>query len=92
MSGLKSFFDELDTDAKFNAWKGSMIKKLSYLKDIIPEGEEGSLLYIEETINFIDNLTHVSSDYASYNPDDTNKQIIMERLKTCNSLYRKFGN
>lgn len=88
---LNSFFENLDSDVKFDVWKNSMTKKLYSLKDFIPLNEKETLLYIEETINLIENLTHLSNAYAAHYPDNTNKKLIIERLKKCNSFYVKFG-
>lgn len=88
---LNSFFENLDSDVKFDVWKSSITKKLYSLKGIIPEEEKGLLLYIEETINLIENLVHLSNAYAVHYPDQTNKKLIIERLKKCNSFYIKFG-
>jgi len=88
---LNSFFENLDSDVKFDAWKNSIVRKLHSLKDFIPSNEEQTLLYIEETINLIENLVHLSNAYAVHYPDQTNKKLIIERLKKCNSFYIKFG-
>ena len=83
---LNSFFDTLDTETKFTTWKSSTIQKLHHLSDIIPTENIIELRYINETIAFINTLTLLSS-----NSDNGNKQNIIERLKNCNSYYKKFG-
>ena len=83
---LNSFFDTLDTETKFTTWKSSIIKKLKYLSTIIPTENIIELRYINETIEFIDNLT-----LSSNNIDTGNKQNLIERLQNCNFYYKKFG-
>ena len=84
---LDSFFDTLDTETKFTTWKSSIIKKLKYLSTIIPTENIIELRYVNETIAFINTLTLLSSNRYSTG----NKQNIIERLKNCNSYYKKFG-
>ena len=83
---LDSFFDTLDTETKFTTWKSSTIQKLNHLSDIIPTENIIELRYINETIEFIDNLT-----LSSNNIDTGIKQNLIERLQNCNSYYKKFG-
>ena len=83
---LDSFFDTLDTETKFTTWKSSIIKKLKYLSTITPTENIIELRYINETIEFIDNLT-----LSSNNIDTGNKQNLIERLQNCNLYYKKFG-
>ena len=59
---LDSFFDTLDTETKFTTWKSSTIQKLHHLSDIIPTENIIELRYINETIEFIDNLTLSSNN------------------------------
>tara|TARA_R100001015_G_C4603310_1_gene158271 strand:+ start:606 stop:884 length:279 start_codon:yes stop_codon:yes gene_type:complete len=89
---LNSFFDTLDTDAKFNAWRKSINSKLVYLKNIIPIENRDELNYVGETLQLLNKLTPLSSDYVSNNPDTGNKEELIKRLKTCNSFYKTFGN
>ena len=84
---LNSFFDTLDTETKFTTWKSSTIQKLHHLSDIIPTENIIELRYVNETITFINTLTLLSSNRYSTG----NKQNIIERLKNCNSYYKKFG-
>ena len=83
---LNSFFDTLDTETKFTTWKSSIIKKLKHLSTITPTENIIELRYINETIEFIDNLT-----LSSNNIDTGNKQNLIERLQNCNFYYKKFG-
>ena len=83
---LDSFFNTLDTETKFTTWKYSTIQKLNHLSDIIPTENIIELRYINETIEFIDNLT-----LSSNNIDTGNKQNLIERLQNCNLYYKKFG-
>ena len=84
---LDSFFDTLDTETKFTTWKFSTIQKLNHLSNIIPTENIIELRYVNETIAFINTLTLLSSNRYSTG----NKQNIIERLKNCNSYYKKFG-
>ena len=81
---LDSFFDTLDTETKFTAWKSSTTKKLNYLIDIIPTENIIELRYINETIELINIL--------NLGDNNENKTNIKERLYNCNIYYRKFGN
>ena len=89
---LNSFFDTLDTDAKFDAWRKSVNSKLIYLKNTIPIENRDELNYIGETQQLLSRLTLLNSSYVSNNPDTGNKQELIKRLKVCNSYYKKFGN
>jgi len=89
---LNSFFDTLDTDAKFDAWRKSVNSKLTHLKNIIPIENRDELNYVGETLQLLSHLTILDSSYVSNNPDTGNKQELIKRLKVCNSYYRKFGN
>ena len=88
---LDSFFDTLDTDTQFNAWKISIKQKLSHLRNNIPTENKLELRYIDETLELINNLTLLNSNYVSHNPDTGNKNNIIERLKACNSYHKRFG-
>ena len=59
---LNSFFDTLDTETKFTTWKSSTIQRLNHLSDIIPTENIIELRYINETIEFINTLTLLSSN------------------------------
>ena len=83
---LDSFFDTLDTETKFTTWKSSIIKKHKHINTITPTENIIELRYINETIEFIDNLT-----LSSNNIDTGNKQNLIERLQNCNLYYKKFG-
>ena len=43
---LNSFFDTLDTDTKFNAWRESINSKLVHLKNTIPIENRNELNYV----------------------------------------------
>ena len=89
---LNSFFDTLDTDAKFDAWRKSVNSKLTHLKNTIPIENRDELNYVGETLEFINSLNLLSSDFLAHYPNMDNKKTLTKRLKTCNSFYRKFGN
>lgn len=88
---LNSFFDTLDDDVKFDAWKNSIRQKLTHLKNIIPIENRDELNYIGETIDFLNSMNLLSSDFLAHHPNMDNKKILIERLNTCNSFYRKLG-
>jgi len=90
---LNSFFDTLDTEAQFDAWRSNIRQKLIHLKNTLPIENREELLFVGETLQFLDNLTFKSSDYmanSAYSSDE-NKQHLIERLKKCNSFYKKLG-
>ena len=90
---LNSFFDSIDTDAQFDAWKSRIKQKLIFLKNSIPIENREELLFVGETLQFLDNLTFKSSDYmanSTYSSEE-NKQYLIGRLKECNSFYKKLG-
>ena len=91
---LNSFFDSLDTDtdAQFDVWKKTITQKLIYLKNTIPIENRDELNYVGETLEFINSLNLLSSDFLAHHPNMDNKKTLTKRLKTCNSFYRKFGN
>ena len=77
---LNSFFDTLDTEAQFDAWRSNIRQKLIYLKNALPIETREELLFVGETLQFLDKLTFKSSDYmvnSSYSSDE-NKQHIIE--------------
>ena len=88
---LNSFFDSIDTDAQFDAWKKSIKQKLVHLKNTIPNENRNELHYVGETLDFIDSLNLLSSDFLAHHPNMDNKKTLIKRLKTCNSYYKKFG-
>ena len=89
---LNSFFDSIDTDAQFDAWKKNITQKLVHLKNTIPIENRDELNYVGETLEFINSLNLLSSDFLAHHPNMDNKKTLTKRLKTCNSFYRKFGN
>ena len=89
---LNSFFDSIDTDAKFDVWKKTITQKLIRLKNTIPIENRDELNYVGETLEFINSLNLLSSDFLAHHPNMDNKKTLTKRLKTCNSFYRKFGN
>ena len=88
---LNSFFDSLDTEAQFDAWKTSIKQKLIHLKNTIPIESRLELYYVGETIEFIDSINILSSDFLAHNPNAQSKTHLKERLRVCNSYYKKFG-
>jgi len=89
---LNSFFDSLDTDAQFDAWKSNIRQKLIHLKNTIPIENRDELNYVGETLEFLDSMNILSSDFLAHHPNMDNKITLIKRLKTCNSFYKKFGN
>ena len=88
---LNSFFDSIDTDAQFDVCKKTITEKLVHLKNTIPIENRDELNYVGETLEFINSLNVLSSDFLAHHPNMDNKKTLVKRLKTCNSLYRKFG-
>jgi len=88
---LNSFFDTIDTDAQFDAWKTSIKQKLINLKNIIPIENRQELYYVGETLEFINSLSILSTEFLFKNPNAQSKTHLRERLKVCNSYYEKFG-
>lgn len=88
---LNSFFDSLDDDVKFDTWKNSIKQKLTHLKNTIPIESRVELNYVGETLDFLNSLNVLSSDFLAHHPNMRNKEELTKRLKTCNSFYKKFG-
>ena len=89
---LSSFFDTLDTEAQFDAWKATTVQKLKYLKSIIPKAEIEYNKFVTQTITQIEEVVLLSSDYmANARYIHTKKEDILGKLKECNTLYKKFG-
>ena len=88
---LNSFFDSLDTESQFEAWKASIKQKLIHLKNIIPIENKSELYYVNETIKFIDSINILSTEYLAHYPEAQSKTYLKERLRICNSYYKKFG-
>ena len=88
---LNSFFDSIDTDAQFDAWKSNIKQKLIHLKNVIPIENRKELYYVGETIEFLDSMNVLSSDFLAHHPNMDNKETLKKRLETCNSFYKKFG-
>ena len=89
---LNSFFDSIDTDAQFDAWKSRIKQKLIHLKNSIPIENRDELNYIGETLEFLDSMNVLSSDFLAHHPNMDNKEVLKKRLETCNSFYRKLGD
>jgi hypothetical protein len=89
---LNSFFDSIDTDAQFDAWKSRIKQKLIHLKNSIPIENRDELNYIGETLEFLDSMNVLSSDFLAHHPNMDNKETLKNRLEICNSFYRKFGD
>ena len=88
---LNSFFDSLDSESQFEGWKTSIKQKLIHLKNIIPIENRKELHYVGETIEFLDSMNVLSSDFLAHHPNMDNKETLKKRLETCNSFYKKFG-
>lgn len=88
---LNSFFDSIDTDAQFDAWRSNTMEKLIHLKNLIPIENRLELHYVGETLDFLNSISLISSDFLAHNPDAQSKTHLKERLKVCNSYYKKFG-
>ena len=89
---LNSFFDSIDTDAQFDVWRDSIKQKLIHLKNTIPLENRLELYYVGETLEFLNSLDILSSDFLAHNPEAQSKTHFKERLNNCNDYYRKFGN
>jgi len=89
---LNSFFDSIDTDAQFDAWKSNIRQKLIHLKNIIPIENRLELHYVGETLEFLDSINILSTEYLAHHPEAQSKTHLKERLNVCNSYYNKFGN
>jgi hypothetical protein len=89
---LNSFFDSIDTDAQFDAWKSRIKHKLIHLKNSIPIENRDELNYVGETLEFLDSINVLSSDFLAHHPNMDNKETLKKRLETCNSFYKKLGN
>lgn len=88
---LNSFFDSIDTDAQFDVWKKTIKQKLTHLKNVIPIENRDELNYIGDTIEFINSLSILSTEFLAHHPNMDNKKTLIKRLKVCNSYYEKFG-
>lgn len=88
---LNSFFDSIDTDAQFDAWRSNTREKLIRLKNLIPIENRLELHYVGETLDFLNSINLLSSDFLAHNPDAQSKTHLKERLRVCNSYYKKFG-
>jgi len=49
------------------------------------------LRYVNETLEFIDSINILSTEYLAHNPEAQSKTHLKERLRVCNSYYKKFG-
>ena len=78
---LNSFFDSIDTDAQFDAWKSNIKQKLIYLKNSIPVENRTELNYVGETLNFLDSLNVLSSGFLAHHPNMDNKKTLKIYLK-----------
>ena len=86
---LNSFFDTLDTDAQFEAWKTTTIQKLLNLRNMVPIDNRIEMRYIGETIELIEGLSLNNNPESQ--PDNGNKHNLSLRLSTCNLYYKEFG-
>jgi len=77
---LNSFFDSLDSESQFEGWKSSIKQRLYNLYHNIPNIEDNQLVikYILETLKLLES-------------NNINKKNLTERLRVCNSFYKKFG-
>lgn len=95
---LNSFFDSLDTDAQFNAWKSGIIQKLEFLLKLFPKDRDRTThlkyLYVESSIEYLNNLVMLNSSFAVENGDaiEAKKAHLKEMLSICNSYYKELGN
>jgi len=88
---LNSFFDSIDKDTQFDVWRDSIKQKLIHLKNIIPLENRLELHYVGETLEFLNALNILSSDFLAHNPEAQSKIHFKERLRVCISYYEKFG-
>ena len=77
---LNSFFDSIDTDAQFDVWKKTITQKLVHLKNTIPIENRDELNYVGETLEFINSLNLLSSDFLAHHPNMDNdlKELYQE--------------
>ena len=88
---LNSFFDTLDTEAQFDAWRSNIRQKLIHLKNVIPIENRAELRYVGKTLEFLNSINIVSTEYLAHKSGVQNKTHLKERLKVCNLYYEKFG-
>ena len=88
---LNSFFDSIDIDTQFDVWRDSIKQKLIHLKNIIPLENRLELHYVGETLEFLNSLNILSSEFLAHNHEAQSKTHFKERLRVCNSYYEKFG-
>jgi len=88
---LNSFFDTLDSESQLDAWKSTIKQKLIHLKNIIPIENRVELHYVGETLEFINSINILSTEYLAHHPEAQSKTHLRERLRVCNSYYKKFG-
>jgi hypothetical protein len=50
-----------------------------------------NLHYVGETLEFLDSVNIVSSEYLAHKSGLENKTHLKERLKVCNLYYEMFG-
>ena len=74
---LNSLFDSIDTDAQFDVWKKTITQKLIHLKNIIPIENRDELNYVGETLEFINSLNLLSSDFLAHHPNMDNKKTLL---------------
>ena len=78
---LNSFFDSIDTDAQFDVWKKTITNKLIHLKNTIPVENRVELHYVGETLDFLNSLNVLSSDFLAHHPNMDNKKTLIKRFK-----------
>ena len=89
---LNGFFDTLDTEAQFDAWRANIRQKLTYLKSIIPPDNVEESDSVKETLQFLNQLTFLASNYITNSSYDSgHKKHLIKMLRDCNNLYKKFG-
>ena len=78
---LEDFFNSLDKEAQFEAWKSSTKQKLSNLYHNIPNTDSNAeyTAFISSTIQILEKGIK-------------DKENFIKRLKKCNSFYKKFGD
>lgn len=78
---LEDFFNSIDKEAQFDVWKSSTKQKLFNLYHSIPNIDSNA----EYTAFVLDTIKILEKGIE-------NKEDFIQRLKKCNSFYKKFGD
>jgi hypothetical protein len=78
---LKEFFNSLDDETKLENIKTNLINKLNHLYDIASNKDKD---YINQSIQLIKSL--------NINNFNFNKSKLIATMRSCNKIYKKFGD